>query len=84
VISPDWAAFAELNQHGVTGYRCNNFRDFVEACLLLHRIRPLDCYSHAREFLFDRIAPRYEAYFQDVLDVYQGAGWYTGVEKYNK
>lgn len=77
VITPNWAAFAELNQHGVTGFRCNTFRDFVEALQNTDKIFPEYCRKHAEQFTLQRIAPQYERYFQDVLDVYHADGWYT-------
>jgi glycosyltransferase involved in cell wall biosynthesis len=76
VISPDWAAFAEFNQHGVTGYRCRTFKDFVTAIESVDQIRPRACRLNAAQFTFDHIAPQYERYFQDVTDVYTGQGWY--------
>jgi len=76
VIAPDSAAFAEYGRTGRTGYLCNTFRDFVEASENAHRIRSLDCRVHGEQFALDRIAPKYERYFQDVLDVYTGKGWY--------
>jgi len=77
MITPDWAAFAELNQHGVTGYRCNTFRDFVEAFRTTEELFPEYCRRHAEQFTLERVAPRYERYFSDVLEVYTGRGWYA-------
>lgn len=77
VISPNYAAFAELNQHGRTGFRCNVFRDFVKACQSIDIIPPEICRQHGEQFLLDQIAPQYEDYFRDVLDVYHREGWYT-------
>lgn len=76
VVSPDWAAFAEYNRHGVTGYRCHTFRDFVQAIDTVDQLRPRDCLEHSGQFTFDSVAPQYERYFQDVTDVYTGSGWY--------
>ena len=78
VISPDWAAFAELNEHGVTGYRCWTFADFVDAVVDCQEgiIQAQDCRQHGMRFTFERVAPMYEKYFQDVLNVYTGSGWY--------
>lgn len=77
VISPNYAAFAELNQHSSTGFRCNVFRDFVKACQSIDLIPPELCRQHGEQFLLAQIAPMYEDYFQDVLDVYHQKGWYT-------
>jgi glycosyltransferase involved in cell wall biosynthesis len=77
VISPDYAAFAELNQHGVTGFRCSTMRDYVHAIKNIDQINPMTCRQHGVKFTMDAIAPQYTRYFQDLLDVYQGAGWYT-------
>lgn len=76
VISPDWAAFAEMNQHGVTGFRCHNMREFVQACRLIGTLNPADCRRAGERYLLSRVAKEYENYFEDVLDVYTGAGWY--------
>lgn len=76
VISPDWAAFAELNRHNITGFRCRTFADFVEACKNSKYLLPIQCRKHGEQFDFDHVAPQYERYFQDVLNVYTGKGWY--------
>ena len=76
-ITTDWGAFTENNIQGVTGYRCRTFADFVNGIKNLDKIRPADCRKQGEKFLLENIAPMYEKYFQDVLNVYTGEGWYT-------
>ena len=77
VISPDYAAFAEYNIHGQTGIRCNTFRDYVNAVEQVGDLDPQRIRAHGEQFLLDRIAPRFDQYFQEVLEVYEKKGWYT-------
>ncbi len=76
-ITSDWGSFAENNLHGVTGYRCRTMGDYVDAIKNIDKIRPADCRAFGENFTLEKVAPRYEKYFQDVLDVYNGAGWYA-------
>lgn len=76
-ITPDYAAFAELNVDGVTGYRCRTFKDYVNACLNVSHLHPIKCRDHGYKFVLGNVAPQYERYFQDVLNVYTKQGWYT-------
>ena len=75
VITTDWGA-TENNPHGVTGYRCRTFADFVNAGLTIDKIDPKVCREHGEQFSLENVAPKYEKYFQDVLNVYTGKGWY--------
>jgi glycosyltransferase involved in cell wall biosynthesis len=76
-ITTDWGSFAENNIHGVTGYRCRTMGDFVDAVKNIDRIKPHDCRAFGENFTLQAVAPMYEKYFEDVLDVYTGKGWYA-------
>lgn len=76
VISPDWGAFTEYNIHGVTGFRCWTFKDYLDGVNNAHKLDPKEIRAHAEMFSLENIAPRYERVFEDILDVYTGQGWY--------
>jgi len=80
VITTDWGAFTENNIHGVTGYRCRTFADFVRAAqnLMKGEISYEDCRKFGERFSLENIAPSYEKYFEDILNVKNGRGWYEG------
>lgn len=79
VITTDWGSFPEVNEDGISGYRCRTFNDFVQAALncLEGKIDYKKCREHGEHYSFDAIAPLYEKYFRDLLCLSTEKGWYT-------
>lgn len=77
IITTDWGAFPEYNSNWETGFRCRTFTDFVKAAQNVDFIAPEKCRAKGLEYSYTKIAPMFEKYFQDVLNVYNGDGWYA-------
>lgn len=77
-ITSDWGAFAENNINKVTGYRCTTFDDYLKAAISINNgeIDYKKCREYGEKFSLQNIALMYEKYFQDVMNVFQGNGWY--------
>lgn len=78
VISTDWGAFTETVQHGVTGFRCRTFDQFLFAAKNIDTISPKACRDWAvANYSFDKVGKMYKEYFQSIKDLSAPTGWYT-------
>jgi glycosyltransferase involved in cell wall biosynthesis len=78
VICSDLGAFTETVQHGVTGYRCRTYDDLYWAGKSLKRLDPQKIRQYAVDnFSLEAIAPKYDQYFNQIIDLNNGGGWYT-------
>jgi hypothetical protein len=71
VLTTDWGVFPETVLHGVTGFRCRTFEQFVWAAkaVLAGAINRDTCRDWAIEnFSLGRVALMYEEYFRMLLD----------------
>ena len=77
VITTDWGVFNESVIHGVTGYRCRTFEQFVWAAKNVHRLDRIGTANYARSnYSLERVSLMYEEYFASVLSL-KYAGFYT-------
>lgn len=78
VITVDWGAFTETVQHGVTGFRCRTFEQFVWAAKNIDTISPKACREWAENnYNFNKIGSMYKEYFESIINLSKGTGWYA-------
>lgn len=79
IITTDWGAYAENNLHGITGYRCRTMDQFIwgtRQCVE-GKISRKACRDWAlSNFSLNRVAQMYEEYFDMLLKVHMGRGFY--------
>lgn len=58
VIATDWGGFVDTVINGVTGYRCRDFGEFVQAAANISRISPAVCRKWAMDHYSDDVVHR--------------------------
>jgi len=76
VITTDWGAFTETVIDGVTGFRCRNFEEFINALAQASKLDHRKIRRHvAQNYALDVIGAKYESYFERLLTLWD-KGWY--------
>ena len=73
VISSDWGGFVDTNPHGITGYRCRDFYDFVQAVHDLPKIDNKNCREWAMlRYADDVVHDQFDTYLKKLykMDFY--------------
>lgn len=77
-ITSDWGAFTETNVHGLTGFRCRHFAEFVDAAKNASNLNPVAIRQHALDnYSLPVIGKKYEEYFERLQRTLWGGGWYA-------
>lgn len=75
VITTDWGAFTETVAHGVSGFRCRSFAEFVDAAREAPSLDRNLVRDHAFQYSTERVRFEYERYFTHLKTLRSG-GWY--------
>lgn len=82
VITTDWGGFVENNRHGVTGYRCKTYDQFLHAIRNIDKIQSEKCRDFAIEhFSIDYAKNRYLDYFE-ILKKRHEQGYYYESDRF--
>lgn len=66
-ITTDWGGFTETVVQGVTGFRCREFREFVNAIEQIETIKPQDCLNYAMtNYSDDVVHAKFDRYFDKI------------------
>lgn len=66
IICTDWGGYIDNVLHGVTGFRCSFFSDFVEAVNNIDSIKSKDCREFAEKFSAESLINKWEVYLQKI------------------
>ena len=76
VISTDFGVFNETVLHGITGYRCRTFEQFVWAIKNINKIDCGRCEEWAKtNFSLEKVAKMYEEFFKQIMNLNYSEGW---------
>jgi glycosyltransferase involved in cell wall biosynthesis len=67
VITTDWGGFVDTNPNGLTGFRCRNFAEFINAMNRIDEINHEDCRDWAMENFSETVVhDQFDQYFQKI------------------
>lgn len=67
VITSDWGGFVDTNIHGITGYRCRDWQDFINAIDNIDKIQHKNCRQWAESnYTNDVVYNQMDRYFKKV------------------
>lgn len=67
-ITTDWGGFTETVVQGVTGFRCREFKEFVDAINNIDKIDPVVCRRWAMDnYSEDVVHKKFDNYFKKIL-----------------
>lgn len=74
IITTDFGVFPETNKEGITGYRCRNINDVINAINDINegKIDPRECRKEGEKYLLENIAKEYERFFEECTNVHNG------------
>lgn len=76
-ITPDWGAFTETVENGVTGHRFNTLDEACDGVKSAMELDPESIRDRAlSRYSLDAIKPQFEAHFERILNLW-GDGWYA-------
>ncbi len=68
-ITTDWGGFVDTVQHGKTGFRCREFKDFLYALENIDKIDPHYCREWAMQNYSDQVVhKKFDEYFKKLQD----------------
>jgi glycosyltransferase involved in cell wall biosynthesis len=76
IITTPWGGLGEINIDKLTGFHCNNFKDFVNAVIDIKRIDPTVCNIRGKRYDMEFIKYEYQRWFNDLYGLWDG-GWDT-------
>lgn len=88
IITSDWGAFTETNQHGKTGFRTRTLGEVMWAMKNVDKLDRKKIREYAiANYSLDRVKEMYQAYFEQLYELWN-EGWYSeldsGVSKYKR
>lgn len=76
VLSTDFGAFTETVDHGVTGYRCRNLKEFLKAAEDVNKLDYKQIQLSAQsKYSLEAVAPQWQRWYNQIGTLYKG-GWY--------
>jgi glycosyltransferase involved in cell wall biosynthesis len=68
VITTDWGGFVDSVVPGVTGFRCKDFKSFVEAGNTVQKLDPQNCRDWAMQNFSDEVVHnKFDAWLQKII-----------------
>lgn len=70
ILTTNFGVFPEYNINGVTGFRCDMFRDFTKALSMVDSLDRMAIRKHAERYLMNNVKWEYNKWFDDIYDLY--------------